>query len=148
MYFIALATDHDGTMAHEGVVSRETFATLDRFKKSGRKLVLLTGRELPDLNADDLWLGRDRRTSTGNWFPPTDSLVICVQNFRTEEARSASGSGAAPAIKNQRPAGLGPGFLAKTGWWAISRALRFSPRGHGRVSHVNYFGRQGCGTNA
>ncbi|TRC79152.1 HAD-IIB family hydrolase [Mesorhizobium sp. WSM4310] len=49
MYFIALATDYDGTLAHDGIVSKTTLAALERFKKSGRKLVLVTGRELPDL---------------------------------------------------------------------------------------------------
>lgn len=49
MYFIALATDYDGTLAHDGTVSRKTLAALERFKKSGRKLLLVTGRELPDL---------------------------------------------------------------------------------------------------
>lgn len=49
MYFIALATDYDGTLAHDGIVSKKTLAGLERFKKSGRKLVLVTGRELPDL---------------------------------------------------------------------------------------------------
>ncbi|TGQ90949.1 HAD-IIB family hydrolase [Mesorhizobium sp. M8A.F.Ca.ET.208.01.1.1] len=49
MYFIALATDYDGTLAHDGAVSKKTLAALERFKKSGRKLLLVTGRELPDL---------------------------------------------------------------------------------------------------
>ncbi|TPM40677.1 HAD-IIB family hydrolase [Mesorhizobium sp. B2-3-4] len=49
MYFIALATDYDGTLAHDGTVSKKTLAALERFKKSGRKLLLVTGRELPDL---------------------------------------------------------------------------------------------------
>lgn len=49
MYFIALATDYDGTLAHDGIVSRKTLGALERFKKSGRKLVFVTGRELPDL---------------------------------------------------------------------------------------------------
>lgn len=49
MYFMALATDYDGTLAHDGIVSQKTLAALERFKKSGRKLVLVTGRELPDL---------------------------------------------------------------------------------------------------
>ncbi|AMY00506.1 HAD-IIB family hydrolase [Mesorhizobium ciceri] len=49
MYFIALATDYDGTLAHDGVVAKKTLTALERFKKSGRKLVLVTGRELPDL---------------------------------------------------------------------------------------------------
>ncbi|MGX7877419.1 HAD-IIB family hydrolase [Mesorhizobium sp. ORM6] len=49
MYFIALATDYDGTLAHDGIVARKTLSALKRFKKSGRKLLLVTGRELPDL---------------------------------------------------------------------------------------------------
>ena len=49
MYFLALATDYDGTLAHDGIVSQKTLAALERFKKTGRKLILVTGRELPDL---------------------------------------------------------------------------------------------------
>lgn len=49
MYFMALATDYDGTLAHDGLVNASTVAALDKLKKSGRKLILVTGRELPDL---------------------------------------------------------------------------------------------------
>jgi HAD superfamily hydrolase (TIGR01484 family) len=49
MYFIALASDYDGTLAQDGRVSPSTLEALDRLKQSGRKLVLVTGRELPDL---------------------------------------------------------------------------------------------------
>jgi hydroxymethylpyrimidine pyrophosphatase-like HAD family hydrolase len=49
MYFLALAADYDGTIAHDGVVEDQTKAALERFKKTGRKLLLVTGRELPDL---------------------------------------------------------------------------------------------------
>ena len=49
MYFMALAADYDGTIAHDGTVAKDTVATLKSFKESGRKLVLVTGRELPDL---------------------------------------------------------------------------------------------------
>ena len=51
MRFHALATDYDGTIAHDGVVDDDTLAALERLKKSGRKLVMVTGRELPDLLA-------------------------------------------------------------------------------------------------
>ena len=33
MYFIALATDYDGTIAHDGVVSETTLAALKRLKE-------------------------------------------------------------------------------------------------------------------
>jgi len=49
MRFHALATDYDGTIAHDGAVDEATIAALERAKKSGRKLILVTGRELADL---------------------------------------------------------------------------------------------------
>jgi hypothetical protein len=45
----ALATDFDGTLALHGEVTAATLAALTRFKASGRRLVMVTGRELPDL---------------------------------------------------------------------------------------------------
>ncbi len=49
MYFIALATDYDGTLAEDGKVSPPTISALRALRESGRKLILVTGRELPDL---------------------------------------------------------------------------------------------------
>jgi HAD superfamily hydrolase (TIGR01484 family) len=49
MNWVALATDYDGTLAHDGVVDELTTAALDRFRNSGRRLIMVTGRELPDL---------------------------------------------------------------------------------------------------
>jgi hypothetical protein len=49
VYFLALATDYDGTLAHDGVVDADTAAAIRRLKNSGRRLILVTGRELPDL---------------------------------------------------------------------------------------------------
>ena len=49
MYVLALATDYDGTLAKEGRVSDEALAALERLAETGRKLLLVTGRELPDL---------------------------------------------------------------------------------------------------
>ena len=47
----ALATDYDGTLAHNGAVSETTLAALQLFKESGHKLILVTGRELNELLA-------------------------------------------------------------------------------------------------
>jgi len=47
--YLALATDYDGTLAHDGLVDEATLEALKRFRQSGRKLILVTGRELPDL---------------------------------------------------------------------------------------------------
>jgi HAD superfamily hydrolase (TIGR01484 family) len=49
MRYVALATDFDGTLAHDGCVSDSTVAALKELAASGRKLVLVTGRELEDL---------------------------------------------------------------------------------------------------
>jgi HAD superfamily hydrolase (TIGR01484 family) len=49
MRYLALCCDYDGTIAHHGVVDAPTLAALERFKAAGRRLVLVTGRELDDL---------------------------------------------------------------------------------------------------
>ena len=49
MYFVALATDYDGTLAEDGKVPSSTSSALQALRESGRKLILVTGRELPDL---------------------------------------------------------------------------------------------------
>ena len=49
MNFDALATDFDGTIAHDGKVDEATAAALRRAKSAGIRLVMVTGRELPDL---------------------------------------------------------------------------------------------------
>ena len=51
MQFMALASDYDGTLARDGVVDDATVHALERLKHSGRKLILVTGRELPDLQS-------------------------------------------------------------------------------------------------
>jgi HAD superfamily hydrolase (TIGR01484 family) len=49
MRYQLLATDYDGTIAHHGAVDPATLESLQKFKSSGRKIVLVTGREVPDL---------------------------------------------------------------------------------------------------
>jgi phosphoglycolate phosphatase (TIGR01487 family) len=49
MHFIVLASDYDGTLAHDGVVDHTTVAAIKRLRNSGRRIVLVTGRHLPDL---------------------------------------------------------------------------------------------------
>ena len=51
MQYQVLATDYDGTLAHDSHVQDETLAALRRLKDSGRKLILVTGRELPELES-------------------------------------------------------------------------------------------------
>lgn len=49
MQYLALATDFDGTLAQDGHVDDPTLAAVERLRASGRKVVLVTGRELPQL---------------------------------------------------------------------------------------------------
>jgi HAD superfamily hydrolase (TIGR01484 family) len=51
MKYLALATDYDGTIAHHGSVDSATVESLQKLKDSGRKLLLVTGREIPDLHS-------------------------------------------------------------------------------------------------
>jgi hydroxymethylpyrimidine pyrophosphatase-like HAD family hydrolase len=44
-----LAADYDGTLAHHGRVDEATVAALQRFVDTGRRLVMVTGRELDEL---------------------------------------------------------------------------------------------------
>jgi len=49
MRYLALAVDYDGTLATRGRVDAPTAAALERVRASGRRLLLVTGRELTDL---------------------------------------------------------------------------------------------------
>ena len=49
MRYTAIALDYDGTIAHDGIVPPHVLDGLRRLKKSGRKLLLVTGRELEEL---------------------------------------------------------------------------------------------------
>jgi hypothetical protein len=46
---MALACDYDGTLAADGRVDAPTLEALERLRKSGRRLILVTGRELEDV---------------------------------------------------------------------------------------------------
>ncbi len=49
MRYHAVACDYDGTLASHGRVNEETIEALERLRDSGRRLILVTGRELDDL---------------------------------------------------------------------------------------------------
>jgi hypothetical protein len=51
MRYIALATDYDGTLAADGKVTESTLEALRQVRLSGRKLLMVTGRHLPDLRS-------------------------------------------------------------------------------------------------
>lgn len=49
MKYVAFASDYDGTLARDGVAGTAAIEALERLRHSGRKLILVTGRELLDL---------------------------------------------------------------------------------------------------
>jgi hydroxymethylpyrimidine pyrophosphatase-like HAD family hydrolase len=49
MRYRALATDYDGTIAHDGQVDDDTVNALRRVRDAGLTLIMVTGRELTDL---------------------------------------------------------------------------------------------------
>lgn len=49
MRYHVLAADYDETLAHGGRIADTTWSALHRLCASGRKLVLVTGRELEDV---------------------------------------------------------------------------------------------------
>jgi hydroxymethylpyrimidine pyrophosphatase-like HAD family hydrolase len=51
MRYTALAVDYDGTIAHDGTVPPHVIDGLERLKATGRRLLLVTGRELPELKS-------------------------------------------------------------------------------------------------
>ncbi len=51
MRYHALACDYDGTLASGGQVARETTSALRRLRASGRRLIMVTGRQIGDLLA-------------------------------------------------------------------------------------------------
>ena len=50
MRYYALATDYDGTLASHGRVDEATLRALEDLRRSGRRLILVTGRTLDDLH--------------------------------------------------------------------------------------------------
>jgi len=90
MRYLALASDYDGTLAHDSHVSDEALAAIRRLKDSGRKVILVTGREMPELQsvfpdyricdaivAENgallVWPGEDREEVLGE--PPPEAFL-------------------------------------------------------------------------
>ena len=49
MRYLVLACDYDGTLAHDGRMDQPTVEALERVRATGRKVLMVTGRELDDL---------------------------------------------------------------------------------------------------
>ena len=91
MRYHALACDYDGTIAHDGKVDDATVAALERLRETGRRVILVTGRQLDDLKQVFPEAGNFRSGCGGGWRA---SL----------QARDTGGEGArrAAATRNSR----------------------------------------------
>jgi hydroxymethylpyrimidine pyrophosphatase-like HAD family hydrolase len=92
MKYRALACDYDGTLAHDGVLNAATAAALDRFRPSGRKLIMVTGRELPDLKRVCSVLDRFERIVAENgallYHPGSEALRLLCEPASPDLARA------------------------------------------------------------
>jgi len=81
--YLALACDYDGTLATHGVVDQATLDALDRLRLSGRKLILVTGRELGELQLVFPHLDRFERVVAENgallYRPATGEEILLAE---------------------------------------------------------------------
>ena len=93
--YLAVATDYDGTIAHDGVVDEHTLDALRRLRTAEMRLLLVTGRELsslaiafPHLNLFDRVVAEngallyDPAAGTSQWLapPPPPALLDALRS--------------------------------------------------------------------
>ena len=99
MNLVGLATDYDGTMAYDGEVRESTICAMEKLRDSGRKLVLVAGRQLEEL------LNVFPRPDLFEWIVVENGGVLYCP--RTQESRLL-GEPVAPALPDAlRERGVG-----------------------------------------
>jgi HAD superfamily hydrolase (TIGR01484 family) len=98
MRYLVLATDYDGTLAHDGVVDDQTVQAMERFIQSGRKLIMVTGRELGDLQGVFARLDLFERVVAENG--------AVLYDPRTREKRALAGRPPESFVENLRKRGV------------------------------------------
>lgn len=100
MRWRVLACDYDGTLAHNGVVTEPTAVALDQFRAAGGTLVMVTGRELPDLQSVCSVLDRFEWIVAENgallYRPADGSSELLCSRASAELARKLAQAGAQP----------------------------------------------------
>jgi HAD superfamily hydrolase (TIGR01484 family) len=88
MRYFALACDYDGTLAHHGKVESKSIDAIKELKKSGRRAILVTGRELedlenvfPELNIFDCVVGENGGLL---YFPSSHSTKLLAPSPQTD----------------------------------------------------------------
>ena len=126
MRYLALASDYDGTLAHEGRADPHALIALEAFRTAGGKLVLVTGRELGELR---------------DVFPQVDVFDrVIAENgalLYTPETRAETLLGSRPPVgfvNELRARGVGPisiGRVVVATWQPHARTVADVIRSHG-----------------
>jgi hydroxymethylpyrimidine pyrophosphatase-like HAD family hydrolase len=111
MRYLALACDYDGTMATNGRVGAATIAALKRLRKSGRKLILVTGRELGDLQRVFPQLDLFDRVVAEN-----GALLYCPDTRQTQALGPAPPAEFVAALRAHGVAPLSVGHVIVATW--------------------------------
>ena len=78
MRYSTVAFDYDGTLAHHGTIAEATIESLKKCSASGRTLLMVTGRELPELQSVCPHLRLFERVVAENgallYHPATDTI--------------------------------------------------------------------------
>lgn len=100
MHFLALAVDYDGTIAENGSVPPQVCASLITLKNSGRKLLLVTGRELQALKHHFPYLDLFDRVIAENgallYDPVTDTEELIGEPASMDLVRCLREKGVSP----------------------------------------------------
>jgi hydroxymethylpyrimidine pyrophosphatase-like HAD family hydrolase len=149
MSLIAVAADYDGTLARLGRVDSKTIAALERLKASGRKLVLVSGRQLDDLrivceplNLFDQVVAENgavlfdpsSREETLLAPPPPEALIAALKARAVEPLSVGRGLLATSAIN--LPAALSAVRASAARWHAVlnKSSLMLLPEGVDKAS--------------
>ena len=111
MRYCAIATDYDGTLATDGRVSDTTLIALKRYQQAGGKLLMVTGRELTDLQRafPELAIFDGVVVENGAVFfhPPSQRLQLLAEPLPTEFVT---------ALRTQQVAPLNMGHIIISTW--------------------------------
>ena len=117
MKYLALATDYDGTLASDGQVDQATLNALERWKATGRRLILITGRRLddflsvfPQIDIFDLAIVENgavlyspaEGTVTDLGEPPPPEFVEQLRDRITQHAAAPDSAADSPALATGR----------------------------------------------
>src|SRR6266849_1406278 len=120
MRFLAFASDYDGTLAHNGKIDRQTLRALEQLKRTGRKLILVTGRELDELlelfpQAAIFDCIVAENGALLYWPLPGKPVSITKNMPRTEAGRGGKTIGSKPGAKAKSGVTAKPGAKSKSG---------------------------------